>query len=118
MRQSLLEVIGAQALAAFDDQQSVESGLPPTACTSESFSALEDTKLFRNAWTFVGFAHEIAEPGDAMPISVAGQPLLLVRNQKGAINVFHNVCRHRCVKLVECPGNVGRVLRGPYHSWT
>ena len=34
------------------------------------------------------------------------------------IRAFHNVCRHRCLKLVDTPGNVGRVIRCPYHSWT
>lgn len=118
MRQSLQDVMGAQALAAFDQPGVVASGLPPVAYTSEAFFALENAKLFHDGWTFAGFAHDIAEPGDAMPILVAGQPLLLVRNHEGAINAFHNVCRHRCLKLVDGPGNVGRVLRCPYHSWT
>jgi phenylpropionate dioxygenase-like ring-hydroxylating dioxygenase large terminal subunit len=29
-----------------------------------------------------------------------------------------NVCRHRCLHLVDKPCNVGRVLRCPYHSRT
>ena len=33
------------------------------------------------------------------------------------MRAFHNVCRHRCLKLVDKPGNVGRTIRCPYHSW-
>ena len=44
--------------------------------------------------------------------------MLLVRDAQRRIRAFHNVCRHRCLKLVDTPGNVGRAIRCPYHSWT
>lgn len=118
MNQSLQDLLGAQALAAFDNPGPIPTGLPSTAYTSEDFFALENAKLFHDSWVFVGFAHELGKPGDAVPVSVAGRPLLLVKNDAGEIKAFHNVCRHRCLKLVDEPGNVGRVLRCPYHSWT
>ena len=52
-----------------------------------------------------------------MPVTVAGQPILLVRNQAGTIAAFHNVCRHRCLMLVDAPKNVGKLIRCPYHAW-
>lgn len=118
MIQSLQDLLGAQALAAFDNPGPIATGLPSTAYTSEDFFALENAKLFHDSWVFVGFAHELAKPGDVTPVSVAGRPLLLVRNHAGEVNAFHNVCRHRCLKLVDAPCNVGHVLRCPYHSWT
>ncbi len=118
MNSSLPDLLGADAMSAFDTPGPIATGLPSTAYTNEDFLALENAKLFHDAWVFVGFVHELAEPGDAIPLSVAGQPLLLVRNDAGEIKAFHNVCRHRCLKLVDAPCNVGRVLRCPYHSWT
>ncbi len=118
MNQSLQDVLGTEALAAFDNSGPIATGLPSTAYTSEEFFALEKAKLFHDSWVFVGFAHELDKPGDAIPVSVAGRPLLLVRNDACEIKAFHNVCRHRCLKLVDEPCNVGRVLRCPYHSWT
>jgi choline monooxygenase len=118
MIQSLQSLLGAEALAAFDNPGKIATGLPSTAYTSEDFFALENAKLFHDSWVFVGFAHELTKPGDANPVSVAGRPLLLVRNAAGVIKAFHNVCRHRCLKLVDEPRNVGSVLRCPYHSWT
>ena len=38
-----------------------------------------ETVLAQN-WCLAGFAHEFREPGDAIPVSVAGKPILLVRN--------------------------------------
>ena len=53
-----------------------------------------------------------------VPVTVAGQPVLLVRDADQQVRAFHNVCRHRCLKLVDQPRNVGRVIRCPYHAWT
>ncbi|WP_282606843.1 aromatic ring-hydroxylating dioxygenase subunit alpha [Pelagibius sp. Alg239-R121] len=92
-------------------------GLPGSAYTGETFWQRETEKLFPDSWVFVGFTHELTNAGDAVPVTVAGKPLLLLRNRDGEINGFHNVCRHRCLKLVDTPGNVGRLLKCPYHAW-
>ncbi len=99
------------------DPGSPARGLPASAYTDEAFWQAEcDTVLSRN-WVCAGFAHELKEAGDAMPVSVAGWPLLLVRNTGGEIAAFHNVCRHRCLTLVDAPKNVGKLIRCPYHAW-
>jgi choline monooxygenase len=96
----------------------LKHGLPASAYTSEEFFKKECETLFANTWVFVGFAHEFIEPGDARPITVAGQPVVLIKNNEGQISAFHNVCSHRCLKLVDEPTNVGPMLSCPYHSWT
>ena len=118
MESSLQSVIGAQALADFEAPAPVARGLPASAYTSETFFALENERIFPRSWVFSGFAHELARPGDTAPVTVAGRPVLLVRGADAEIRAFHNVCRHRCLKLVDEPGNVGRAIRCPYHSWT
>ena len=118
MSPSLHSILGAEALAAFEAPGPVARGLPAAAYTSEAFFALENERIFTESWVFAGFAHELARAGDVAPVSVAGQPVLLVRDTTRRIRAFHNVCRHRCLKLVGEPGNVGRAIRCPYHSWT
>ncbi|HEX9767697.1 MAG TPA: Rieske 2Fe-2S domain-containing protein, partial [Kiloniellales bacterium] len=102
-----LDPIGAAGSGA------LAHGLPPEAYTSEAFFTLENERLFANAWVFAGFAHELAVAGDAVPVAVAGRPLLLVRGRDGEVRAFHNVCRHRGALLVDAPGNVGRVITCP-----
>ncbi len=92
-------------------------GLPREAYTSEAFFAAENERLFAKAWVFAGFAHELEKPGDAVPVTVAGQPMMLLRDRGGEVRAFHNVCRHRGALLVDAPGNVGRVITCPYHAW-
>ena len=117
MEPSLQSVIGARALSEFEAPAPVARGLPAAAYTSKAFFALENERIFARSWVFTGFAHELKQPGDAAPVSIAGRPVLLVRDMAGEIRAFHNVCRHRCLKLVDEPGNVGRSIRCPYHSW-
>jgi len=108
---------GSLDLTSFNESGTVKHGLPPAAYTSEAFWDREKSTLFPNSWVFVGFAHEMDKPGDVIPVSVGDQPILLVRDKDDSINAFHNVCRHRCITLVEEAGNVGRNLRCPYHAW-
>ena len=99
-------------------REPLANGLAAAAYTSEAFLALENERLFPGSWVFVGFAHEMAKPGDVVPVRVAGQPVLLVRDASGGLRAFQNACRHRCLELVDGRRNVGRAIRCPYHSWT
>ena len=118
MAESLKSILGAETLATFEAAGPVAPGLPGAAYTSEAFFELENERIFSESWVFAGFAHELARVGDVAPVTVAGRPVLLVRDTGRRIRAFHNVCRHRCLKLVTDPGNVGRMIRCPYHAWT
>ena len=117
MMTSLHGILGEEALAGFEDSAAVARGLPAQSYTSDAFLALENERLFPATWVFAGFAHELSRPGDVVPVTVAGQPLLLVCGSDREIRAFHNVCRHRCLALVDAPCNVGRLIRCPYHAW-
>lgn len=95
----------------------VKHGLPAFVYTSEAFREIENDTVFPNHWVFVGFAHELGEIGDVQPITVASKPFFLVHNDNNEIMAFHNVCRHRCLKLIESSGNCGQLIQCPYHSW-
>ena len=105
-------------LSSYLKDKTIANGLPAMAYTDEEFWIKECETVFADNWVFVGFAHELNSLGDVLPISVAGKPILLVKNRNGNIVAFHNVCRHRCLKLVDQPKNVGKIIRCPYHSWT
>ena len=72
--------------------------------------------LFAN-WAGIGFGKDIPESGDAKPVDFLGMPLLLVRDEDGAVNVYQNTCRHRGMILVETPQKIRGAIRCPYHSW-
>ena len=93
-------------------------GLPAKSYTDQQFWEIECNTVLADGWLFVGFAHEFLKPGDVIPISIAGKPILLIKNNKDQITAFHNVCSHRCLKLVNERKNVGKIIQCPYHSWT
>ena len=105
-------------LSSFNKKSGLKHGLPSWAYTSEEFFDAECKTVFSKNWVFAGFVHEFIESGDAIPITIGGQPIVLIKNTNGTINAFHNVCSHRCLKLVDEPCNVGPMLSCPYHSWT
>ena len=104
-------------LVSFQAADRPAHGLPPVAYRDEAFWQAECQTVLRSNWVCVGVAHELKAAGDVVPVTVAGQPILLVRNDAGEISAFHNVCRHRCMTLVEAPANVGKLIRCPYHAW-
>lgn len=118
MNEQLLELDAMSDFAEFLEAGPLRHGLPAFAYTSDDFHKREAQSLFSNSWAFVGFVHELQGPGDVIPVTLAGRPLLMLRDQEGAVRVFHNVCRHRCLKLVDRPGNVGRRITCPYHAWS
>ncbi len=86
---------------------------------SEDLFALEQRHFFANTWNFLGHASQVPAAGDFVTQTVAGQPLLMVRQPDGSVQVLHNRCAHKGAQLVtEAAGNVGRFFRCPYHAWT
>ena len=102
----------------FDTPGAPSTGLPGAAYTESEFLQLEREYLFSRRWVLAGFAHDMLRGGDVQPVEVAGLPLLLVRDKQGKVGAFHNVCRHRNLKLVDEAGNCGKLIRCPYHSWS
>ncbi|MFO0997083.1 MAG: aromatic ring-hydroxylating dioxygenase subunit alpha [Alphaproteobacteria bacterium] len=92
-------------------------GLPGRAYGA-AFFALEQKRLFPRLWCAVAFASDMPEPGDAMPVDLAGWPLLLVRGKDRVIRAFHNICRHRAMKIVLEPCKTMSALACPWHAWT
>jgi len=73
---------------------------------------------YRN-WIYVGRSSELREPRAYLRFSLGEQQLLLVRDDQGVLQAFHNTCRHRGAAL--CLDRSGRLATGhivcPYHAW-
>jgi phenylpropionate dioxygenase-like ring-hydroxylating dioxygenase large terminal subunit len=96
----------------------LEAGtLPPWCYTSQAFYDREIERIFRRSWNFIGRADEIAEPGDYFTIELAGESIIVLRDQARQVRAFLNICRHRGTRLIDGKGNC-RAISCPYHSWT
>jgi phenylpropionate dioxygenase-like ring-hydroxylating dioxygenase large terminal subunit len=92
-------------------------GLPNAHYTDPARHAEEERALLAGTWAGCGVAAQVPQPGDAVPLAFAGQPLLLIRDRQGVVRVFLNVCRHRGMILVDAPRRIEGAIRCPYHSW-
>ncbi len=81
-----------------------------------AFDEERKSVLFAN-WSGVGFAKDVPNEGDAMPVDFLGVPLLILRDHDGTVRVYQNTCRHRGMILVDEPRNIRGTIRCPYHSW-
>ena len=92
-------------------------GLPNEHYIDSQVYEEEKKALIFDKWAGLAVASDVTNPGDALPLTFFGMPLLLLRDQKGSIRVFLNTCRHRGMILVEKAKNIEGVIRCPYHSW-
>src|SRR5215472_3355240 len=79
--------------------------------------AVEERRLFRPSWQYVGPLECLRRPGDHIVGQVSRVPVLVVRGGDGGLRGFLNVCRHRGSLVAAADGNAPR-LRCPYHAWT
>jgi len=93
-------------------------GLPNECYTSSNYLKYEREKVFNDKWIVIGVGSSVPKSGDAKPYSLLGIPLIIIRDKKKKIRVFHNVCSHRGFKLLDEPCSLKNTLRCPYHSWS
>lgn len=78
----------------------------------------ERANVFATSWQFVTHESALPEPRAWRADDLAGYPIILVRDDAGAIRAFHNVCRHRAGPLVrEKSGVCDGALTCQYHGW-
>ena len=78
----------------------------------------ELARVWHGGWLFAGFTFEIPNPGDYITLTVDNSPVLVMRDDAGAVRAFHNVCRHRGTMLCRQDSGHVRAIVCPYHSWT
>ena len=92
-------------------------GLPNECYISQEYTKIERKKLFEDKWIVVGVASSVPNKGDAKPFNLLDLPIIILRDKKNKIRVFHNVCSHRGYKILPKPCNIKNTIRCPYHSW-
>jgi choline monooxygenase len=114
---SYARILGPERIARLEGPLGTARGLPGQAYNDSAVWDLERRTIFRKQWFAAAFASDIPDPGDFMPVSIAGWELLFVRGKDNVIRCFHNICRHRGTKLVHARGN-GTQIRCGWHCWT
>lgn len=104
----------------------VKASAPPAARTldakwyvSPEVFEREQQRIFARSWVCAGRCEQIADTGQFLAIEVAGESLIVTRDQAGIAHAFYNVCRHRGTRICENPsGTFKGSIQCPYHAWT
>ena len=91
--------------------------MPKSVYTSPEFAAAEVEHIFARDWLSAGRADTLKNPGDYLTMTIAGEPIVILRDREGTLRAMSNVCRHRMSTILEGRGNV-RSIVCPYHAWT
>lgn len=81
------------------------------------FYELEKARLWSRVWQLACRLEEIPEIGDFTEYTIFEKTVLIIHTKAG-IKAFHNVCRHRGMKLLDGHGNCRKqgIVCG-FHGW-
>jgi choline monooxygenase len=114
------------ARVTVDDVREIARGFDPDPARSMSLrsEAYTDAKwaeadleaIFSRTWQWVCHGEKVAEPGSYVSATIAGMPVVVVRDRYGSLRAFYNVCKHRAHELLSGSGTTGSIVC-PYHGW-
>ena len=118
MAKTLADFVNQEAITALRQTDlNAARGLPAAVYTDDDFFQLEQRQLFPSTWISVAFASDLPDSGDAIPLTVSGLPIILVRDLQDQIRAFHNICRHRATIVLERACSGLSTFKCPYHGW-
>src|SRR5690242_995562 len=93
--------------------------LPASWYSSQAMYEFERRAMFSKRWLFISHTSRLTQTGDWIRYSFASYDIIITRDRVGAINVFHNVCRHRAYPVIEKEGaGNNKILACRYHGWS
>jgi Rieske 2Fe-2S family protein len=93
--------------------------LPARYYTDPAIFDAERERFFLRMWVYVGRADQIPAAGDYFLRTLGHDSIIVLRDDRGDVNAFHNVCRHRGTRLCTADsGRLGGAIQCPYHAWT
>jgi len=85
----------------------------------ENVYAREQERIYRGAtWNFLGLEAELRDVGDFKTTFVGDMPVVVTRDERGALNCFENRCAHRGALLCLKDRGSAKEIACVYHNWT
>jgi choline monooxygenase len=95
-----------------------EASTPPASWyTDPRIFDLEKSTVFSRSWQMVGRSAQVSLAGRYITAEIAGEPILIVRGNDGALRGFFNACRHHAAAVMTESEGRAQHLRCPYHGW-
>ena len=78
----------------------------------------EQKQLFSNSWQYAGLLEDLAQDNTYFTVDIGLNSFIVLKEEGADIRAFHNICRHRGMRLLEGKGTLGKQISCPYHDWT
>jgi Rieske 2Fe-2S family protein len=93
--------------------------LPVEAYYDAQQYQLELQRIWHRNWIYLCRSSELKAARAFRTFELAGQNVLVLRDEHGALQAFHNTCRHRGAALCREPRGTLRTgaIVCPYHAW-
>ena len=78
---------------------------------------LERDQILTRSWLFAGHVSQLPRAGDYFLFELAGESIIISRDETGEIQAQLNVCRHRGARVCEAKSGNTRTFVCPYHGW-
>ena len=97
-----MQIVGAMRdqLAVCIAEPEVAHTLPAWCYVDPHVYELEQSTLFRNGWVGVGRSDRWPNAGDYSAIDIGGVPVVIVRDEDGALRSYANTCMHRSAQIL------------------
>ena len=114
MSESSYQTVDTSALY----QRAQSDRVAPSLYYDPAVFETELERIFYKTWIWVAHESELPNPGDFRTTTIGRQPVIVVRDKSGAVNVLQNRCRHRGATVCEQHKGNAKGFTCPYHSWT
>jgi Rieske 2Fe-2S family protein len=97
----------------------VATTLPARYYTDPELFKDELERFYVQMWICAGRVNQIPSAGDYFLREIAGESIIVVRDNDGSVRAFYNLCRHRGTRI--CPVAEGQFpgrIQCGYHGWT
>jgi len=75
-------------------------------------------KIWHREWIYVAHESEVPEPGDYVTRPIGLQPVIVSRDEDGAVHLMLNRCTHRGNTVCQSDRGNAHAFRCAYHGWT
>lgn len=85
--------------------------------TDETIFRLDLERIYRRHWLLAGPTCRLPRPGNFFTYGIENDSIIIVRDERGEVRAFHNVCRHRGSRICLDEQGHAKRLVCPYHHW-
>jgi phenylpropionate dioxygenase-like ring-hydroxylating dioxygenase large terminal subunit len=94
------------------------TGVSRRIYVDEAIYRAELEKIWGTTWVYVAHESEIAQTGDYKTTQLGETPVIVTRDEDGAVAVLVNRCMHRGATVCQSRRGNSNFFRCQYHGWT